>query len=276
MQPKLGILAGGGELPALLIEACRNAGRDFFVIAFEGQTDESLVTGDVPHAWIRLGAAGKTMKTLKKQDVKELVMAGAIRRPGLKDLRPDLWGAKFLARTGAASLGDDGMLKALIRALEEEGFSVIGVDELLPRVLAPEGPLGSLTPDNNSLVEVEKGVQAALALGSEDIGQGAIIRGGKVLALEDANGTDAMLAGIQPEGEKPSGILVKVSKPGQETRADLPTIGPNTVKSVARAGMAGIAVEAGRSLVIAIEDVVKAADAAGVFVIGIRVPEDTS
>ena len=137
MQPKLGILAGGGELPAHIIQSCRDSGRDFFVIAFEGQADPGLICAGDEHAWVRLGAAETSLKHLREAGAKELVMAGAIKRPGLKDLRPDMWATKFFASSGAASLGDDGLLKALIKALEAEGFDVVGVEQLLPDILAP-------------------------------------------------------------------------------------------------------------------------------------------
>jgi lipid-A-disaccharide synthase len=266
MQPKLGVIAGGGELPARLIQSCKETGREFFVIAFEGQTDPAIFSGDdVPHAWVRLGAAGKTLQLLRDAAVEELVMAGAIKRPSLKDLRPDLWATKFFAASGAASLGDDGLLKALIKALEGEGFGVVGVDQLLPDIIAPKGVYGAVSPSSNDLADIYVARQAALSIGSEDKGQGAIAFEGKVVALEDATGTDAMI-GRSGKG----GVLVKVSKPGQETRADLPTIGVTTVEAAARAGLKGIAVEVGKALVVDMAGVIAAADREGLFVTGLE------
>ncbi len=267
MQPKLGILAGGDGLPGRLIESCQKAGREFFVIAFEGQTDPSLFTNqDIPHAWVRLGAAGTTLKLLRAAAVEQLVMAGAIRRPGLKDLRPDLWATKFFAASGAASLGDDGLLKALIKALEGEGFSVVGVDQLLPDIIAPPGVYGAVMPSPQNNTDIALARQAALAIGGQDKGQGAIAMLGEVVAVEDAAGTDAMIASA-PRG----GVLVKVCKPAQETRADMPTIGLATVEAAAKAGLAGIAVEHGKALVVDLPAVIAAADRHGLFVIGIEV-----
>jgi lipid-A-disaccharide synthase len=265
MQPKLGVIAGGGELPARLIRSCRETGREFFVIAFEGQTDPAIFSNDVPHAWVRIGAAGKTLQVLRDAAVKEIVMAGAIKRPSLKDLRPDLWATKFFAASGAASLGDDGLLKALIKALEGEGFGVVGIDQLLPDIIAPKGVYGAVSPSENDLADIKLARQAALSIGAADKGQGAIAFEGKVIAEEDADGTDAMI-GRSGKG----GVLVKVSKPGQETRADLPTIGVTTVDAAARAGLKGVAVEAGRALVVDMKAVVEAADRQGLFVIGIE------
>lgn len=271
---KLGILAGGGKLPGLVIQACRESERPFFVIAFEGQTPPRTVAGH-PHAWVRLGAAGKAIDLLREAGVKELVMAGAIRRPSIAALMPDAWGTRFLAKTGAMSLGDDGLLSSLIRELERnEGFRVIGPDTLLPQLLAPLGVYGAERPDERALGDIEEGIRVARAAGAEDSGQAAVVQQGRVLAVEGTEGTDDMLAraaGLRLNG--PGGVLVKVSKPGQETRADLPTIGETTVKAATAAGLSGIAVEAGGTLVVDRAAVVEAADAAGLFVMGVPVPQ---
>lgn len=277
MPPELGVLAGGGDLPARIIRSCKEAGRNCFIIAFEGQTDPSLFNAGeagegIPHAWVRLGAAGTTLQRLHEAGVEELVMAGAIKRPGLKDLRPDLWATRFFAASGAASLGDDGLLKALIRALEREGFTVIGVDSLLPDIIAPTGVYGSVSPNAQSLKDIAAAQSGAVSIGIEDKGQGAIACQGEILVQEGETGTDAMIAQVADlRNDRKGGVLVKVCKPGQETRADLPTIGVNTVIAAAAAGLNGIAVQAGKSLVINMAAVVEAADREGLFVIGIKV-----
>lgn len=267
----LGILAGGGDLPARLIEACRRAGRAVFVVAFEGQCDPATVSG-VPHAWVRLGAAGRTLRHLKEAGAVDLVMAGAIRRPSLAALRPDAWAAKFLLKTGAMALGDDGLLRALIRELEaSEGFRVVGVESLMPAALAEEGPLGRIAPDEGARADIRRGLEVAKAMGALDVGQGAVVQEGLVLAVEAIEGTDAMLARaatLKREGR--GGVLAKARKPDQEGRADLPTIGVATVKNAAAAGLAGIAVEAGGALIVDRDAVAAAADAAGLFVLGVK------
>jgi len=274
MLPKLGILAGGGDLPRRLIDACLATGREIFVVAFDGQADpQTLFQGDrknVPHAWVRLGAAGKALGMLKKAAVADLVMAGSIKRPSLRQLRPDTWTAGFFMKTGAAALGDDGILTAVIKALQAEGFNIVGVDDLLPEMLAPAGPFGVYRPRDADITDINAALGAALRIGEQDIGQGAVARGGVVIAEENANGTDAMLAGLPPVplGRR-SGVLVKVSKPGQEKRADLPAIGVKTVLAAAAAGLSGIAVQAGAALVIGYDDVVTAANRNGLFVTGI-------
>ena len=272
MLPKIGILAGGGQLPARIIAACRETGRDHFVIAIEGHTDPDVL-GDAPHAWLRIGAGGKALKLLREQSVEELVLAGDIRRPSMAEMRPDMWTAKFMAKLGAKGLGDDGLLSAVVRELEEgEGFRVVAPESLLPGALATAGVFGAVMPDADAIQDIERGVEVARGIGALDVGQGAVVQQGIVLAVEAAEGTDAMLerAGrLRREG--PGGVLVKVRKPGQERRADLPTIGEATVRAAAAAGLRGIALQAEGALVIGRDDVVRAADAAGLFVIGIPV-----
>lgn len=269
MPGKLGILAGSGDLPARLIEACRREDRPFFVLAFEGETDPATVA-NAPHAWIRLGAAGRGFELLRSEGVEEIVFAGAIRRPSLASLRPDWRAARFLARVGYRALGDDGLLSAVVKEVEAEGFRVVGADTLLGSVLASEGPLGRHLPDEQALADIERGLEVLRALGAVDVGQAAVVQQGLVLGVEAIEGTDLLLArcaALRRAG--PGGVLVKASKPGQERRVDLPAIGKNTVRGAVAAGLRGIAVEAGGSLVLDPPAVAAAADAAGLFVIGV-------
>lgn len=273
MPPKLGILAGGGDLPAQLIAACRSAGREFYVIAFEGQANRGAI-GDAPHAWVRLGAVGKALELLREAGVEELVLAGAIKRPSLTAIRPDRRALRFLATLGKAALGDDSMLRAIVRALEEEGFRVVGPDTVLDDLLAVEGVYGAHAPDEASRRDIAKGVEAARGIGLLDIGQAAIVQDGVVLGVEDSAGTDALIERCAALiGEGPGGVLVKTRKPQQDERVDLPTIGVATVETASRAGLRGVAVEAGGALVVDRAAVVTAADKAGLFVVGVAVPE---
>ena len=272
MAPKLGILAGSGELPLRLVEACRAADRPFFVLALEGAANPVNFAG-VPHASVRLGAAAEALRVLRENGVEELVMAGPVRRPTLASLRPDWRAAKLFASIGLRALGDDGLLSAIIKELEHEGFRVVGAHNLLESLLAPEGPWGKVAPDVQSRADIERALQVARALGTVDVGQAVVVQQGIVLGLEAAEGTDALIerAG-RLQGEGPGGVLVKAAKPGQERRADLPTVGVATVRACARAGLRGIAVEAGMALVIDRAAVMAAADAAGLFVVGIQRP----
>jgi hypothetical protein len=189
----------------------------------------------------------------------------------LAALRPDWRAAKMLARIGLRALGDDGFLSAIIKEFELEGFHVVGVHDLLGSLLAPEGPLGKIAPDTQAEADIERGLEVAHALGAVDVGQAVVVQQGIVLGLEAAEGTDALIerAG-RLQGEGAGGVLVKAVKPGQERRADLPTVGVATVQACARAGLRGIAVEAGMALVIDRPAVATAADDAGLFVAGIK------
>jgi DUF1009 family protein len=175
-SPKLGILAGAGELPLRVIDACRAAERPFFVIAFEGSADPAVVAA-VPHAWIRLGAAGEGLRILRDNGVEELVMAGGVRRPSVLQLRPDWRTAKFFARIGYRALGDDGLLRSVIRELEEvEGFRVVGLDSILGSALAPLGALGRHVPDEQAMHDIGHGFKIVRALGVLDIGPRTVTR----------------------------------------------------------------------------------------------------
>lgn len=268
--PTLGILAGGGELPARLVEACKAEGRPYFIIGFEGAVDEALLAGE-PHARVRLGAIGESLHYLHEAGAKELVMAGQLKRPSLATLRPDGTGAKLLARLGKSFFsGDNSLLSAVVDYLEEEGFRVIGADDVLKDLLAPPGLLGRISPSKEAQKDIEVGVRIGHAVGELDIGQSVIIQQGYVLGVEAAEGTDELIARCGPlrRNAPHGGVLVKVKKPTQERRVDLPTIGKQTVENVAAAGFAGIAVEAGGVLILDRKGVALKADALGVFVLG--------
>jgi DUF1009 family protein len=264
-------------LPARIAEACRARGRDIFILAFEGHAARADIPADLPQAWVRLGAAGTGFRLLREAGVAEVVMAGRIRRPSLTDLRPDLRTVRFFARVGLKALGDDGLLKAVVTELETEGFRVVGVEAILPDLLVPEGVLGRTGPDDQALADIARGIEVARGIGALDVGQGAVVQQGIVLAVEAVEGTDAMLARCRTlRRDGSGGVLVKVRKPGQERRADLPTIGPATVRAAAEAGLRGIAVEAGGALIVDRTATVAAADAAGLFVVGVRLPDHLS
>lgn len=269
MASRLGIVAGGGGLPRQLVEYCRAAGRDVFVLALERAAEPDTVR-DVPHAWCRLGAAARGLALLRENDVSELVLAGGIQRPSLAALRPDWRAARLFARLGYRALGDDSLLSAVVGELEQEGFRVIAADQLLDGALAPAGPLGKFRPDEQAAADIADGLRIARALGALDIGQAVVVQQGLVLGVEAIEGTDALLrrcAALRREG--PGGVLVKVQKPGQETRADRPTIGPRTVQLAVETGLRGIAIEADATIILDRDEAICAADRAGLFVVGI-------
>lgn len=270
----LGILAGGGVLPGRAAEAALAAGRSVFVVGLEGFADPTVLA-PFPHAFVRLGNAGRILAVLRARGCVELVLIGTVRRPSLLDLRPDAEGARLLTRIGwAAFAGDDGLLAAVIRILGEEGFRVRGIEEVLAGALAPAGIPTRAEPDAQALADISRGTRVAQALGSVDVGQGCVVQQGIVLAVEAVEGTDAMLARCGPLARSgPGGVLVKLVKPGQERRADLPTIGIATVRAAAAAGLRGIAFEAGGAILADREGTVAAADAAGLFLLGFNPQE---
>jgi DUF1009 family protein len=271
MQGALGIIAGGGTLPGRIAAAARASGRDVFIIGLEGFADPAML-GPYPHGFFRMMAAGQILAALRAADCRDLVLVGPVRRPSLLDLRPDAEGARILARIGHAAFGgDDGLLSAVIRVLSEEGFRVLGLEEVLAGALAPGGVLTRTGPDALAMADIRRGVAVALTLGAADVGQGCVVQQGIVLAVEAAEGTDAMLArcaGLARPG--PGGVLVKLVKPGQDRRADLPTVGPETVRGAAEAGLRGIAFEAGGTILVDRGALVARADEAGLFLFGLE------
>lgn len=270
MPAKLGIVAGGGTLPAHLIAACREEGRDFFVLALEDQTQPDKLPLE-PHAWIRMGNAGVGIQILRDAGVEDIVLAGPVRRPRLSDLRPDGWTAKLAAKLGWSFLGDDSLLKTLVHAIEGEGFNVVAAESLLGGLLACERQYGAVKPDERARKDISRGLEVVRELGALDIGQAAIVQDGYVLGVEAAEGTDALIARCATLGrEGPGGVLVKASKPGQERRVDLPTIGARTIELAAKSRLRGVAVECGGALILDEAEVTAAADRAGIFVVGVK------
>ena len=271
MLPKLGVLAGSGDIPARLISACRSSGREVFVVALNGETDPKTVE-DCDHVWQDIAAVGGTVDALKSAGCEDVVLIGPLHRPQFSALKPDWQGVKLLPRIlKAARVGDDALLTVVVAFLEEQGFRVVGADEILTDMAAPFGNLGAHTPSDEDRADIARGVEVGRALGAADVGQAVVVRDGVVLAVEAAEGTDAMLARcIELRGDGAGGVLVKLPKPGQERRVDLPTIGTSTVERAIAAGLHGIAVEVGGALVVDRENVVARADAAGLFVTGIE------
>jgi DUF1009 family protein len=266
----LGILAGGGSLPFQVASAARASGRAVFVVGLEGFADTARLP-PWPHEVIRMGAMGRILTALRANGCQDIVMIGPVRRPSLFDMRPDAMGTKILARIGrAAFAGDDGVLAAVIKVLGEEGFRVLGAHEILQEALGPRGLLTRAAPDAAAMADIGRGVAVARALGAVDVGQGCVVQQGFVLAVEAVEGTDAMLARCGALARSaPGGVLVKVVKPGQERRVDLPTIGPETVAGAAAAGLRGIAFEAGGAILVDRDATIAAADKAGLFLLGL-------
>jgi len=275
---KLGLIAGGGELPKRLADAARAEGRDYFVLALDGYADDWVKAH--PHAYVGLGAVGLAIRTLKGEGCKGVIIAGIVQRPDLSKLNLDFRGARLLPKVAQAMRGgDDQLLRVILGEFEKEGFEVWGADDLLGDLLAPAGPLTRLEPHEEAAGDIERAIDIVKALGRQDVGQGAVVCRGVCLAVEAVEGTDAMLgrlmtlpAHLRGTEKARAGVLVKLPKPGQERRIDLPTIGPSTVERCAEAGLAGIAVAAGAALILGRGDVEREAERLGLFVIGLKGP----
>jgi hypothetical protein len=261
-------MAGSGSLPRKLVEACRRDQRDFFVLGLKGQTDESLMR-EVPHKWGKLGATNAAIKILKENGVDTLVMAGAVRRPTLSELKPDWRTIQVFARLGSRAFGDDALLRAVAEEFEKDGFKIVGAHEIDPGLVTPQGVLGKKIPTSGQQADIEMGIRAAKELGKLDIGQSIIVQQGIVLGVEAVEGTDALIDRCRTLRRKGhGGTLVKSCKPQQDRRLDLPAIGMRTVRKCFEAGIDGIAIEAGASIILDREGVISAADKLGMFVVG--------
>lgn len=273
-QRKLGIIAGGGSIPKMLIEHCAAQGRDFFVLAIEGNADKALITDDIPHQWIRIGQAGTGFKRFAEEKVQDVIMIGTIKRPGFFDLVPDLRTTAFFAKVGAKALGDDGILRALVNEIEAEGMTVRGIHEVMSDLLVKPGILGRHKPDEQALVDIRRGIDVALALGKLDVGQSVVVQQGLVLGVEGIEGTDELIRRCGEYRRKgDGGVLVKLRKPQQDMRIDLPTIGPRSVSRAQESGLRGIVVHAGNGLIVDEAETIRLADKAGLFIMGIN-PDD--
>lgn len=273
-QRKLGIIAGGGSIPKMLIEHCAAQGRDFFVLAIEGNADKALITDEIPHQWIRIGQAGTGFKRFAEEKVQDVIMIGTIKRPGFFDLVPDLRTTAFFAKVGAKALGDDGILRALVNEIEAEGMTVRGIHEVMSDLLVKPGILGRHKPDKQALVDIRRGIDVALALGKLDVGQSVVVQQGLVLGVEGIEGTDELIRRCGEYRRKgDGGVLVKLRKPQQDMRIDLPTIGPRSVSRAQESGLRGIVVHAGNGLIVDEAETIRLADKAGLFIMGIN-PDD--
>ena len=271
-KPTLGIIAGSGELPRSVLAECRRTGRDAFVVAFEGITDAST-TRNVAHEWIHIGKAASVVQAFKSRGITQVLMVGSVGRPPPSSLRLDFTGLRLLATLmQLPSQGDNEVFTCIIGFLEQRGLRIVGPASVLDGLLIEEGPLNSIEPDALARKDIAIGLEAASHLGILDIGQAVVVQMGQTLGLEGAEGTDRLVTRCKElHSEGPGGVLVKIKKPTQDPRVDLPSIGVYTVENAYAAGLRGIAVEAGSTLVINRDAVIEKADELGLFVTGVNV-----
>lgn len=270
---RLGLIAGGGDLPIRVLDACRAQGRPVVVIRLAGFADDALQQADGVD--ISLGEFGKCLDVLKKTECRSVCLAGNVSRPDFSTFKVDFKGMTVLPGIiQAAKHGDDALLRQVLKVFSDAGFTLEGADSILGSdQTLPAGPLGAVTPREEDHADIAKGLQVARAIGDLDVGQGAVVSHGLVLAVEAQEGTDAMLQRVaslpaELRGAAPQGVLVKAPKPIQERKVDLPVIGVRTVELAHAAGLAGLAGQAGDLIVIDKPGVIAAADRLGLFVWG--------
>jgi UDP-2,3-diacylglucosamine hydrolase len=271
----VGVIAGGGAMPFAVADSLKSRGFDPVLFALKGVCDPAAAER-FRHHWITVGQLGRTMKLFRAENCKNLVFIGTLVRPGLSEIRLD-WGTlRFMRRIWAAFRGgDDHLLSGIGRLFEQEGFHLLGLRDVAPDLLMPEGCATRNVPNRDSMADIAKGQEVLRALGPFDVGQAVVVIDGHVVGVEGIEGTDELLARIAAlraasriRAKKGRGVLVKAPKSKQDLRFDLPTIGPRTIEGAAAAGLSGVAVVAGNTVVADAQAMIEAADAAGLFVIG--------
>jgi UDP-2,3-diacylglucosamine hydrolase len=272
----VGLIAAGGVMPFAVADSLIARGLTPVLFALKGACDPVAVER-FRHHWISVGQIGRAMKLFRSENCRDLVFIGTLVRPALSEIRLD-WGTLRVVGPMLAAFrgGDDHLLSGIGRIFEKDGFRMVGIRDVAPDVLMPEGCLTRALPDDIAAADIAKGRDVLRALSPFDIGQAAIVIDGHVVAVEDIEGTDGLLARVarlRGEGriraKAPRGVLVKAPKSGQDLRFDLPTVGPRTVEGAVKAGLAGIAIVAGNTIVVEPQAMIEAADAAGLFLTGL-------
>jgi DUF1009 family protein len=272
----IGLIAAGGVMPFAVADSLTARGINPVLFALRGACDPVRVER-FRHHWISIGQLGKATKLFRAENCRDLVFIGTLVRPALTEIRLD-WGTlRVLGRVWAAFRGgDDHLLSGIGKILESDGFRMVGIKDVAPDLLMPEGCLTLKAPDENAVADIARGREVLRALSPFDICQATVVIDGHVVGVEDIEGTDGLLARVarlRAEGRirarTTRGVLVKAPKSGQDLRFDLPTMGPRTVEGAAAAKLAGIAIVAGNTIVVEPQAVIEAADAAGLFVTGL-------
>jgi DUF1009 family protein len=272
----VGVIAGGGVMPFAVADSLTARGIAPVLFALRGACDSAGVER-FRHHWISVGQLGRATTLFRAEGCRDLIFIGTLMRPALSEIRLD-WGTLRVLGSVMTAFrgGDDHLLSGVGRILERDGFRMVGIKDVAPDLLMPEGCVTRATPDGSAAADIRRGREVLDALGPFDIGQAAIVIDGHVVAVEDIEGTDGLLARVarlRAEGRiraKPArGVLVKAPKSSQDLRYDLPTVGPRTVEGAAKAELAGVAIAAGNAIVVEPQAMIEAADKAGLFIQGI-------
>jgi len=269
------IICGGGSFPFSVADALIRQGRRVVLFALHPFADAKAVER-YPHYWARFGQLGYIVRTARKEGCRDVIFIGTVVRPAIHEIRLDWMTLRFMPRIIRQFYGgDDHLISGIARIVEDQGFRLMGAHEVAPEILMPEGPFGAKRPSTRDEADIARGIDVLRVTGPLDIGQAVVVAGNHVLALEAAEGTDQMLERIvelkkngRIRSSEGAGVLVKAPKPNQDRRFDLPSIGPPTIEGVGRAGLAGLAVLAGGTIVAEPERIVEIADRSGIFVVG--------
>jgi hypothetical protein len=266
-MPRLGLIAGNGRFPLLFVEAAQAAGIEIVVVAHQGETREDIADCVADVTWVQVGELGKIITTFKDAGITQAVMAGGILKSGaLTAIQPDERGMAFISRL--PSLKDDVILRGVAQELESEGVTIVESTRLLPGLVPQQGVLTKTAPDSKQWQDIRLGVEVAKEIGRWDIGQSVVVKRGTVFAVEGVEGTNAT---IRRGGELsgPGIVIVKVSKPQQDLRFDVPTVGRETIQEMRLVQAQVLAVEAGKTLMLDKSAVVHDADEAGICVVAV-------
>jgi DUF1009 family protein len=272
----VGLIAAGGVMPFAVADSLIKRGLTPVVFALRGLCDPARAER-YRHHWIAIGQIGRAQKLFRAEGCRDLLFIGSLVRPALSEIRLDLGTLRVINEVWSAFRGgDDHLLSGIGRILERDGFRMVGIKDVAPDVLMPEGSLTNIKVDEQSSYDIALGRELLRALSPFDIGQAVVVIDGHVVGVEDIEGTDGLLARIvnlralgRIRAPNKRGVLVKAPKSGQDLRYDLPTIGARTVEGAAKARLAGIAVIAGNTVLAEPQPTIEAADAAGIFVTGL-------
>ena len=268
---KVGLIAGDGSFPLEVAKSISQKNKEIFIIAIKGSASKDIEC--YPHLWIRIGQIGKAIRALKENNCKELILIGGVKKPNVWLLRPDFGALKLFFKLIILPIkGDASILKTLLNFLEKDNkFKVVGAEKYISYLLMSKGLIAGEKINEQTNVDIDIAVENCKSIGSKDIGQACVVVNGKIIASEDSSGTDKMLRGIISKEIRfnNEGVLVKLAKPIQDRRVDLPAIGMQTIKLAKEIGLCGIAIEEKSSFISNKERVIKFANKNNIFIFGL-------
>ena len=268
---KVGLIAGDGSFPLEVAKSISQKNKEIFIIAIKGSASKDIER--YPHLWIRIGQIGKAIRALKENNCKELILIGGVKKPNIWLLNPDFGALKLFFKLIVLPIkGDASILKTLLNFLEKDNkFKVVGAEKYISYLLMSKGLIAGEKINEQANIDIDIAVENCKNIGSKDIGQACVVVNGQIIASEDSSGTDKMLRGIISKEIRfhNEGVLVKLAKPIQDRRVDLPAIGMQTIKLAKEIGLCGIAIEEKSSFISNKERVLKFANKNNIFIFGL-------